>query len=606
MFDSIEQFHFIRPFWLLGLIALAIVLWCLKQIAVNQSGWQQVIPPHLAKILLNSRQNQQHIPFWRPLIIGTLIIFALAGPTWQKRAQPVYQLDTGSVLILDMSYSVLATDLVPNRLAHIRYKSIDLLNELIDGEVGLVAYAGDAFVISPLTEDPNNIKLLLPSLSPDIMPELGSYPLAALEKANEMLNNAGHISGNIYWFTDGIDTQQMNEVTAWLGKYNHRVNILGVGTAQGAPITLSDGQLMKDNAGAIVIPKLNVGELSALSKKTSGIYRTITSNNDDIDAMLLQNDIELANEKAQASDNKGDQWYEAGPYLLILALPLILTFFRRGILLSLIPAAFVLTPVKQAHASWWQDLWQTKNQQAAAQFNQQNFEKAAENFNDPMWRGSSLYKQGDFEAAYDAFSQFDSANALYNQGNALAKMQQFEQAIDAYKQALQKQPDHADALSNKALLEKMLEQQKQQQNQQQSDQQQESDKQKSDQQQGEQQDSQNSEQQSDEQQGQQSDSDQSQQSDQEQKSEQESESEENQQGKESDEQKQQQETEEQGESAEQMQAQQSSMSEEDKQKYQQLMRKVTDDPYLLLRNKMQLEYQKRRQNRSVPGAKKKW
>ena len=181
--ELINNFHFIRPWWLLAFFTLLIVLFILKKIRYYQSPWQHFIPAHLANALLENSQSkgkqstssQPH--YWvKPFIIGSCIIIALAGPAWQKLPQPVYQLERGAVLIMDMSYSMLATDVKPNRLTRARYKAIDLLKRINEGDVGLIAYAGDAFIISPLTQDIKNIELLLPSLSPDIMPVLLPTP----------------------------------------------------------------------------------------------------------------------------------------------------------------------------------------------------------------------------------------------------------------------------------------------------------------------------------------------------------------------------------------------------------------------------------------------
>ena len=282
--ELINNFHFIRPWWLLAFFALLIVLFILKKIRYYQSPWQHFIPAHLANTLLENYQSkgkqstssQPH--YWlKPLIIGCCIIIALAGPAWQKLPQPVYQLERGAVLIMDMSYSMFATDVKPNRLTRARYKAIDLLKRINEGDVGLIAYAGDAFIISPLTQDIKNIELLLPSLSPDIMPVHGANALAALTLADKTLKNAGHVSGDIYWFTDDIDNEEMSDIYDWANNNNHKVNILGVGSKTGAPIKLSNGKLLKDNKGAIVIPKLPESRLAAISKRSRGVYRTMTN-----------------------------------------------------------------------------------------------------------------------------------------------------------------------------------------------------------------------------------------------------------------------------------------------------------------------------------------
>ncbi|WDE00565.1 vWA domain-containing protein [Thalassomonas actiniarum] len=625
------DFHFIRPWALLAFFALFFVLWLLKRMSIAHSGWQQFLPGHLAKVLINGMQKSKPLSLTLPFIIGTLGIVALAGPTWQKLPQPVYQVERGSVLIMDMSYSMYSTDLAPNRLTRSRYKASDLLDSLNEGEIGLIAYAGDAFTISPLTEDINNIKLLLPAISPEIMPELGSNPLAALTLAHEMLSNAGHLEGDIYWFTDGIDFEDIEDINDWSRSFPHRLNILGVGSGEGAPITLPSGELMKDDSGAIVVPRTNEKRLYGLASKGRGTYRTITNDNTDINALItLKPGMESEKEEGE-SQNLGDQWQEAGPYLLLLLLPLLLGYFRRGTVVALLPLTLLLMPEQQAYALEWQDLWKTKDQQAQQQFNQQNYSQAAKNFQDPLWQGSAHYKAGDYEKALAAFEKFNSADALYNKGNTLAKMQKFDEALKAYDQALEKDPELIDAQKNKQLIEELKkQQQQQQQNQDQQNQDQENQEQEQEgqdsqqqQQQGQDQESQqqnDEQQQSDQQQGQQSEQEKQQQEQNDQGQDQESEQEKQEQQSQAEQEqaerekaeqeaKQQEAEQQQGEETpEQQQARlaQEKADQETEQKHQQLLNKVTDDPYLLLRNKMQIEYQKRRQNGTPAGVKKKW
>ncbi|GHE80369.1 vWA domain-containing protein [Thalassotalea profundi] len=621
-----SDFHFIRPWWLIAIIVLVFAIRLLKKYRISQSGWQQLLPKHLANKLIDSKENNKELSLTLPFIIGLLIITALAGPTWKKLPQPVYQVARGSILIMDMSYSLYATDIAPNRLTRARYKAIDLLENLNEGEIGLIAYAGDAFVISPLTEDSNNIKLLLPSLSPDLMPELGSNPYAALSLADQMLKNAGHLSGDIYWFTDGVDNSDIQDITEWTRNHPHRLNILGVGTQAGAPIKLTNGELMKDDNGAIIIPKLPVSTLRGIAERAQGNFSTLVTNDTDI-KKLLEKPLELEQEKKSENvNNTGDQWQEFGPYLLLLVLPLVLGYFRRGSLLVILPFSIMLTPTQQAHADIWQDLWKTKDQQGQAHFQAQEYEKAAQQFTDPLWQGSALFKAEKYEEALAAFQQVNTPESLYNQGNTLAKLHRFDEAITAYEKAIAQQPDNEDAKANKALVEQLKQQQDNQQNSDQN-QQQESDQQE--QQDSEQNSNQNPQQNSD--QSKQQDSKQQQdqgnqpqsndenqpdtpeQSKQSKQSEQSEQSE--QQKAEADKEKQQQENEAQQseensapqptekQAAEMAQAQ---IDKETEQKHQQLLNKVTDDPYLLLRNKMQIEYQKRRHNSSQTGVKKKW
>ena len=650
----LANFHFVRPLWLLAIIVLLFVLRLLKKHRFHQSPWQKFLPPHLSGVLVEGASNSsaptkqplyERMFLTRPLFIGLLSIIALAGPAWQKLPQPVYQTERGSVLIMDMSYSMYATDIKPNRLTRARFKAIDLLNKINDGDVGLIAYAGDAFVISPLTQDIKNIELLLPSLTPEIMPKLGANPYAALTLAHEMLTNAGHLTGDIYWFTDDVDKEELSDIYDWSSNFGHRLNILGIGSPNGAPIKLPSGELLKDNNGAIVVPRLPIKKLQSLASRGQGNYQTISNGDSDIDNLISSFDVlDNNNNKQQPSQQTGDQWQEQGAWLLLLVLPLALSYFRRGgailvLPLTCFPLLFLLSfslisPVSYANESsvnnenkptpsflqkTWQGLWQTQDQQAQQQYDQENYQSAAQQFENSQWQGSAHYKAGNYQEALDAFTQgeqSETADSLYNQGNALARMQKYEEAIEAYEQALKKNPDLQDAKDN---IEKLKEQQKQEQN---KNDQSEGDKSKDekseddasenkdDKQQKQDKDSQQeSQDESDKKQDQQSSEDsanESQQKDKQQEQSQnesdkkESENESEQEAKQAEESKQ----EGKDKTAAQVAAEQ--QAKETTQKHQQLLNKVTDDPYLLLRNKMQLEYQKRRQDGASQEVNKKW
>ena len=360
----------------------------------------------------------------------------------------------------------------------------------------------------------------------------------------------------------------------------------------------------------------------------NGNYTTLTHNNKDIERLTLQPLI-TDSESTKESENTGDQWQEFGPYLLLLVLPMLLNYFRRGALLITLPFALIMIPNNNAQAGIWQDLWKTKDQQGQEHFNSEQYQQAAQEFKTPLWQGSAHYKAGDYEQALAAFQKEDSADALFNQGNALVQLQKIDEAIAAYDKALQRDPNLTDAKENKQILEQLKQQQQENQEQQSGDDQQEQDQQNQDKnQQGENQEGKNQDGQSendqskpsDQQQGQQSPEEQEQeQSQQEQSSEQEnSDEQQNQQQAENDKQEQSEEqqaeknqpaedteepTDEKSAQAQQVSEQ---LAKETEQKHQQLLNKVTDDPYMLLRNKMQLEYQKRHQDRRNIGVKKKW
>lgn len=642
---NLTDFHFIRPLWLLGLIPLLLLIVFLRRIHQQRSGWQSVLPSHLYQhLVVQNGIKSSKPPLYILTIAWILASLALAGPTWQRLPQPVYQLNSGKVVVLDMSLSMRATDIKPNRLTRAKYKAIDLVKAIAEGETGLVAYAGDAFTISPLSSDGQNLTTLIPSLTPEIMPVAGSEPFLGLQSAIELLHNAGYQQGEIFWITDGIENNQVAEVSKLFASSPYRLSVLAVGTADGAPIQLINGDFLKDGTGAVVVPRLRASNLQTLARKGGGRYITMRTDDSDIEYLKNQTRLSSEQENEDKTDEKfGDKWQEMGPYLLLLLVPLAAYGFRRG-LLGLF-ALFLLFPgyTPTASADWWDDMWQTKDQQGLHAFKQGDFNTAAAQFDDPMWRGAAAYKAQDYETALDAFKQAEGAQARYNEGNTLAQLGKIDDAINAYEDALTIAPDHQDALANKAALEKQKQQQEEQQKEG-SEQSKDQDKsEQNDEQNGEQNDEQNS---SQDQQGnpQQQDSQDSEQEQDQAQSEDSSAQDQPAQNK--DENKDPKADEEQDGSAEPQDANQNKTEQEESeqtsgadsmhdetdaqqeqqatpvsekapeeltdeqkekmQRMQTLLNRVPDDPAFLLKRKMQIENQQRRQQRTPTQRQRNW
>ena len=664
--DFLNQFHFLRPEWFAAIIPLLLLVILIRKATAKQSGWQSVIPSHLYQYMVIGKTEVGAKPPIMLLAIAWFVsVIALAGPTWERLPQPVYQLKMGHVIVIDMSLSMRATDMTPDRLTRAKYKAIDLVNAIGEGEMGLVAYAGDAFVISPLTEDAANITTLIPSLSPEIMPVPGSDPLLGIESAAALLTNAGYNSGMIYWITDGIELAQQNELQEYVASIPFTLNALTVGTAEGAPIRQQSGELLKDHTGSIVIPKLNDDAVRGVVKTSGGRFESFTSNDTDIEALAAISLLDKGNSEEDEEDSniQGDQWKEVGPYLVVLLLPLAAFAFKRGLVFLLLVGLLSPPVMQKAHAlqgsdvaserqsgiensaqpkslSWWQKPFMNDNQEALNSYQRGKYKDAVSQFDDKLWKASSLYKSGEYERALAAFENIPGPESLYNQGNALAKLGKLEKAIEKYERALQEAPDFEDAKTNKKIIEDLLEQQaqqekqNQQQNQQQgSDQNQNQDNQQNngedDQQQsgepnnqdGEQNDNsdqqsgQNQQQNSTEQNGEQQNSDNAERSEDSEPSEPEQQEPSSQQNNADQGENAQQnsaqaldEKESSAQEAEAMQSQAGELSDAEKEELQRmesLMRRVPDDPAFLLKRKMQLEAQKRQRQR-MPSNRSDW
>jgi Ca-activated chloride channel homolog len=578
----IENFHFLRPLFLLGIIPAVLLVLLLRFLQSSQSSWQLAIDARLLPYLLDKNSTpQQSYPLYGLLLLWTLGIVAMAGPVWEQNPVPVQEKQDAVVIVLDLSMSMYADDVSPNRATRAQRKIIDILEyRRAEGQTGLVVYAGSAHAVTPMTDDVETINNLVPSLQPNIMPVLGSKPLAGITLAMDLLANSALSNAHILLLTDGVFNTDVQAITELLEPSGHRLSVLGFGTEEGAPIPMGPQGFLRDQNNAIVIPRLERAPLQLLASNNNGRYRDAELTDADIEFLLDANFL-AENENLIEVEREYDTWNEAGPWLLLLALPFAAMAFRRGWLLTIMMAV-MLAPSPKTYAVEWQDLWKRKDQQGQEAFTQEQFEEAAQQFRDPAWRGAANYRSENYEQVVQDLVLLDDPESHYNRGNALAKLQQYEAAIAAYDQALAQNPDLEDAQYNKQLVEELLKQQEQENQQQQNsegDQQQE-------QQEGDQQEQQSQEQQQQQSQDQQQQDQAQQQGEQDQQQQQEQQNQDQaQQGE--------QESEE-GEQQEQDQnPSESQASKEEEQAMEQWLQRIPDDPGELLRNKFRYQSQQR-------------
>ena len=571
-----QDFHFLRPAWLIAAIPAILLVGVMWRVNSNVTAWDKAIDKNLLPFLLDRSKNAaQRTPLLMLLFAWILSALSMAGPVWEELPQPVQKREDALVIVLDLSLSMFAPDHNPSRLDLAKRKLRDILALREEGQTALVVYAGDAHTVTPLTDDVVTIDALVPSLSPNIMPLFGSDPIPAIDMAISLLDDIESSDGRILLITDGIsgfDQEQL--ITDQMQETGYELLVMGVGTEEGAPIRTSDGSFLTDQNGAMVVPTLNRNVLQSLVNRVNGRYHDIQLSDADLAYLLTENTL-LDNEELTEVEEEFDVWNEAGPYLLLLVLPLCALSFRKGWLFTTF-LAFVINlhlPSKNALAFEWIDLWKTKDQQAAEAFADENHELAASLFEQTGWRGAANYRAKNYESAIASFSTTDTADGHYNRGNALALAGNLPEAIAAYDVAISRDPEHADAIYNKEIVERLLEEQESEQ--------------------GENQEGENQENQSE--QNSQSES-------QEQNQNSENQDQESQEGNEE-----QQQNEQQNEAPEEQESSESNSEQntpsessneefEDQQALEQWLRRIEDDPGELLRRKFRYQYRQRQLN----------
>lgn len=312
----IENFHFLRPIWLLALLPVLLFFIAMWRVNSVVTAWDKAIDKSLLPYLLDRSKNaSQRTPLILLFCAWCLSILALAGPVWEQLPQPVQKREDALVIVMDLSLSMFAPDHSPNRLDLAKRKLRDILDLRAEGQTALVVYAGDAHTVTPLTDDVVTIAALVPSLSPNIMPLFGSNPTAALDLAIDLLDGTDATRGKVLLMTDGIsgfDEELL--ITEQFADNDYQLLIMGIGTEEGAPIRTNDGNFLTDDAGSLIVPTLNKNVLQSLANRVNGRYHDIQLADSDLAYLLTDFEL-LDDEQLSDVEEEFDVWYEFGPWL---------------------------------------------------------------------------------------------------------------------------------------------------------------------------------------------------------------------------------------------------------------------------------------------------
>ena len=446
------EFHFLRAGWIV-LIPIAILLiFFFKRRMLTIGNWEKLIDKRLLPYVMSRRQlSDNQYKWWLISLISVLSIIALAGPTWERIEQPSFRTDQSLVIALDLSRSMNAQDITPNRLTRAKLKILDILERRQGAQVALIVYSANAFTVTPLTSDTDTIIALINSIDTSIMPSRGSYPALAIDKGLQLLNQASVSNGEIILVTDGGITSDSFSSAQKLRDEGYRLSALGIGSMNGAPIPKETGGFITDSTGQITISRLEVDDLKDLVEIGGGNYTSITSNDQDIDTLLS----EVYSAVRESDDSvTTDQWKEFGPWLLLIIVPFGSLLFRKGwvfiFLLTIMPID------NSVYALDWNDLWKTRDQQAKEAMESGDYDKAIELFEDSEWLAAAHYRAGNYRQSANGYNNNSNIDHLYNHANSLAKIGQFEEAIENYEKVIAEEPNAEDALYNLNLLKDLL------------------------------------------------------------------------------------------------------------------------------------------------------
>ncbi|MFC1667813.1 VWA domain-containing protein [Chlamydiota bacterium] len=430
--------------------------------------------------------------FCLQLVIVFLLILILARPQIGTQPKEVRQKGVDVVVLIDTSESMGADDFKPSRIERARQEVSDFIDSLRGHRIGLVAFAGSAFVLSPLTIDYSALKIYLDILDTKLIPYQGTVIGAALEKAANLFNKKHYSDKVIVLITDGEDHEgKVIEICKRLKKENIIVFTIGVGREKGVPISVFDNDgkkigLKKDVTGAIVMSKLNKELLVKISEMTGGAYFTASTRG----LELKKIKAEIDKKEGHAMNEKLLIHYEDRYHVLLLMVLLLwLIIFisgeRKGLYafelvkrmkkLVFIITLFFSLFLSQSFA--FMAVSDEKTNEANELFVNEKYDEALAAYDALLEehpdaneiivnRANVFYRKGEFENALNEYLKgngsekiFIKSASLYNTGNVFFRQEKYTEALNYYKNALKVTPDDRDIKYNlEVTLQKIAEQ----------------------------------------------------------------------------------------------------------------------------------------------------
>ena len=457
-----DWFYILRPWWLIAIPIIVCGSWVWQRyLAGIISGIHNIDPALRPGMLLV--KGHSRVSFFLLTLSLVLTAFALSGPGWSTVEKPIEKPLQATFILLDLSYSMAASDTKPSRYKRAQFKIADFVKRYSEqGPFAMIAYAGDAHLVVPLTDDIETLLNFVDKVYPGILPTAGSLPETALAIVRQIEADNGLKSSRVLLITDGIHQNSISAVSNYVTSQSLDLSILAVGEKSGVPITKIDGSFFRNQSGDIAFADFDLSSLEKLASRTESKIARLSASQRDLDD-LFGDSLTQTDDETQASEATEKIPADQGYLFLLLILPLAFLSMRRGLFICF--AALILMP----DTSWalsWQDLWQGSEYQSEQLLRDKDYQQAQKLSKDPNKIGAALYGQKKYQQALEAFDSIGDATGSYNAGNSLMQLKSYNKAIERYQNALQQVGDNktlkANIEQNLAIANKLLSEQQSQ------------------------------------------------------------------------------------------------------------------------------------------------
>jgi Ca-activated chloride channel family protein len=477
MFQAEDTYQFL---WLLLIIPIGLLVWL--AISWKNKTLKKMGDGHLVRQLFVGYSSQKFmLKAILPLIAMVFLALALVNYRKADDSEKIKLNGTDLMIVLDVSNSMLAKDVQPNRLEKAKLLIGKLIDQLNGNRVGLIVFAGNAYPQMPLTTDASAAKLFLGSISPDLVPTQGTNISEALLLADRMMNSEEKKYKSILLISDGEDHDADAEITAkQLKDHGVIINTIGIGSPEGAQLyDPATNDVKRDAEGNIVISKLNEKALQDLAAATGGSYQLLGETETAVKNILAQ--LDSMDKKAITDTTFTNYktyfyWFVAVSMVLLLMELFISekkkkegTKMNKPAKKAMVAAMLLMTVtafsqkendiIRKGNEAYKKQQFDVASKDYAEALKQNN-NNATANFN----LGNTWFKAGKYDTAaqqYDALANAPhsdksiAAKSYYNKGVSLVKDKKLKEAIDAFKQSLKVDPSDEDSRQNlqKALKE---------------------------------------------------------------------------------------------------------------------------------------------------------
>ena len=313
-FSSIQNFHFIRPYWLLLFLAY---WWGWKALSRRDDStvfWRRSMSKEiLEKLTIPGTDNQWLSPKRLSIVIMLLTSVVLAGPAWKQQESPFSEDQAALVIALDVSKTMGQSDVQPTRLLKAKQKILDLLAIRGDANTGLIAFSGSAHVVMPVTNDREMIRHFLDALDSTVMPIDGKFPETVLPLFRQLMASST-VPGTLLIVGDGATSGTVSAFKGFFNQQKHQLIVWAIGN-------LDTGNIDKDSPW---IP-VQLAQLASLASSSDGRLVEMTHDKQDVVSVYKYIDNNLV-----IVDDGSRPWHDSGYYLLFIIMPMFLFWFRRG------------------------------------------------------------------------------------------------------------------------------------------------------------------------------------------------------------------------------------------------------------------------------------